>query len=113
MPTTDDRRRVLLLVHRYRHLDGANLDTLPTTDLIQHRVRLVKGTKPSGSSAQRRRPFSKEWWLQKLITDGLNGGVYERTQSANRQLSDWNAQAVLVDKIENPTPADKPRLTFS
>lgn len=43
------RRRVLLLIYRYRHLDGANLNTLLTTDLIQHRIRLVEDIKPTGS----------------------------------------------------------------
>ena len=76
-------------------------------------MRLVEGTKPSGSGIQKRRPADQEWWLQKLIIDGIAGGVYERTQSVNGRLSDWNARAVLVDKVENPTPLDEPRLTFS
>ncbi|SLM37975.1 Ribonuclease H-like domain [Lasallia pustulata] len=54
----------------------------------------------------------KEWWLRKLVQDGMLGGVYERTQHANGRLSAWNARAVIVDKEEDPKPTDEPRITF-
>ncbi len=44
--------------------------------------------------------------------DGIKGGVYELAEPANGRLSPWNARAVIVDKVENPTPEDEPRVTF-
>src|SRR5215469_630394 len=109
----DRRIDVIRLLYTYRHLQGGSLDNLPPTDLIQHRVRLQPGTKPKSYARQKRWPPHKEYWLRKLIQDGIQGGIFERTQSANGELSAWNYQAVLVDKVENPTPQDKPRLTFN
>jgi hypothetical protein len=40
-------------------------------------------------------------------------GIYERKSTANGQLSAWNAQAVLVDKSDNPGPNDEPQVTFN
>lgn len=112
-PTLEDRRKVLCLLWKYRHLNGSkDLSDLPCTDLIVHRVRLKAGTKPVNNRLQKRWPEHTEWWLRKLVTDGLKGGIYEHTTAANGRLSEWNARAVLVDKVENPTPADEPRLTF-
>jgi len=50
--------------------------------------------------------------MRKLVMDGLLGGVYELTEPANGRLSPWNARAVMVDKVEDPTPEDEPRMTF-
>lgn len=47
------------------------------------------------------------------MNDGIQGGIYEHTITANGRLSAWNAQAVLVDKVPNPKPTDEPRLTFA
>lgn len=60
----------------------------------------------------RRWPAHTEWWIQKIIQEGIDGGVYEYTERANGRLSPWNARAVVVDKVENPTPADEPRVTL-
>ena len=113
IPTREDRFKVLQLVYQYRHLNGTGLIDLPPTDLITHRVTLVPGTKPHAVRFQKRWPPQKEWWLRKLIQDGLEGGIYERTETANGRPSEWNAQAVLVDKVENPGPHDEPRITFN
>lgn len=78
-----------------------------------HRVKLLPGTKPVSVKSQKRWPAHTEWWLQKLIDDGIKGGIYEHTITANGRLSEWNSRAVLVDKIPNPTPVDEPRLTFA
>ena len=51
--------------------------------------------------------------MRKLVSDGLKGGVYKLTEPANSCLSRWNAHAVMVDKVENPKPTDKPRMTFN
>ena len=50
--------------------------------------------------------------MQKLVQDGLQGGVYELTEPANGRLSQWNARAVMVDKSENPKPSDDPLMMF-
>ena len=112
IPTKADELRVLQLLYSYRHLNGTNLDSLPATDLIVHRARLTPGTKPSSEGAQFRLAPHKEWWLRKLVQDGMSGGIYERTQHANGRLSAWNARPVIVDKEENPKPTDEPRITF-
>lgn len=50
--------------------------------------------------------------MRKLVSDGIKGGIYERTNLVDGRLSQWNTRAVLVDKTENPLPTDEPRLTF-
>ena len=112
VPTPEARRKVLSLFYYYRHLNGTDLKDLPCTDLITHRVRIKPGTKPASNPIQKRWPAHTEWWLRKIIGDGLDGGVYELTEPANGRLSQWNARAVIVDKVENPTPEDEPRVTF-
>ena len=113
IPSAADELQVLQLLYSYQHLNGANLDTMPATDLITHRVRLSPDTKPYAARAQIRWAPHKEKWLRKLVQDGMKGGIYKRTQSANGRLSAWNAQAVLVNKVENPGPNNEPRLTLN
>ncbi len=43
----------------------------------------------------------------------FKNGIYERTHSANSRLSDWNIRVVFINKIENPTSQDKPRMIFN
>lgn len=47
------------------------------------------------------------------MSDGIEGGIYEHTITANGRLSEWNSRAVHVDKVEDPKPTDEPRLTFA
>ena len=110
--TAAQRLRVLQLLWQYKHLNREDLRDLPCTDLITHRVRIAPGTKPASSKFQKRWPAHTEWWLRKLVQDGLEGGVYELTEPANGRLSLWNARAVMVDKVEDPKPTDEPRMTF-
>ena len=112
IPTEAARHQVLCLFYHYRHLNGTDLKDLPATDLITHRVRIKPGTKPASNTVQKRWPAHTEWWLRKIINDGIEGGVYELSQPANGRLSQWNARAVIVDKVENPKPEDEPRVTF-
>jgi hypothetical protein len=112
IPGEGARRKVLLLLYAYRHLDGLDLANLPATDLITHRVRIAPGTKPANNPHQKRWPQHTEWWLRKLVSDGVDGGIYESTITASGRLSPWNARAIVVDKVENPTPEDEPRITF-
>ena len=110
--TEAQRHKVLCLLYHYRHLNGTDLTDLPCTDLITHRVRIAPDTKPASNTTQKRWPAHTEWWLRKIIQEGLDGGVYELTEPANGRLSRWNARAVVVDKVENPRPEDEPRVTF-
>lgn len=111
IPNNEERVKVLQLLYQYRHLNSVDLSDLPPTDLIMHRVKLAPGIKPY-SVSQRRWPQHLEWWLRKLVQDGIRGGVYERTDLVDGRLSPWNARAVMVDKVENPKPTDEPRMTF-
>lgn len=112
VPTEAARHKVLCLFYHYRHLNGSDLRDLPCTDLITHRVRIKPGTKPASNTVQKRWPAHTEWWLRKIIGDGIEGGVYELTEPANGRLSLWNTRAVIVDKVEDPKPEDEPRVTF-
>ena len=112
VPTPMDRLLVLRLLYQYRHLDGEDFTNLPSTDLITHRVSITPGTKPFAARSQKRWPQHTEWWMRKLVQDGLLGGVYELTEPANGRLSLWSARAVMVDKSEHPLPSDEPRMTF-
>ena len=112
IPTPRDKLRVLQLLYQYKHLNREDLTDLPCTDLITHRVRIAPGTKPASARSQKRWPAHTEWWMRKLVQDGLEGGVYQLTEPANGRLSLWNARAVMVDKVENPKPTDEPRMTF-
>lgn len=38
--------------------------------------------------------------------------MYELTEPANGRLSQWNARAIIIDKIENPTSEDEQRVTL-
>lgn len=69
--------------------------------------------KPYAVAQQRRWPPGKERWLYKIVEDGLACGMFERTIAANGKLSDWNAQAVLVDKTDDAGLDDEPRITFN
>ena len=84
--TEPQRHKVLCLLYHYRHLNGTDLKDLPPTDLIQHRVYMTPGLKPVNAKQKRYAP-SRERWLRKLITEGMEGGVYESTIAANGQLS--------------------------
>ena len=110
--TDEDKHRVLMLLYQYRHLNSVDLTDLPCTDIISHNVELIPGTKPYAVKSQKRWPTHIEWWIQKIIQDGIDGGIYEYTQSANERLSPWNARAVVVNKVENSTSEDEPRITF-
>ena len=112
VPSQEAYQTVIQLLYQFRHLNSADLTNLPPTDLIVHRVKLAPGTKPH-SVPQRRWPPHMEWWLRKLVQDGIRGGVYERTDLIDGRLSPWNARAVLVDKVKNPTPQDELQMTYN
>ena len=112
LPTEAARHKVLSLFYHYRHLNCTGLEDLSCTDLITHRVRVPPLAKPVSNPVQKKWAPHIQWWLQTIVEQGLAGGIYEHTEAANGRLSRWNARAVVVDKVENPTPQDEPRVTF-
>lgn len=111
--TEEQKNSLKRLLFTYQDLNSTELEDLPPTDLYVHRVRLKEGTQPFSRVRQRRWPPGKEFWLRKIINEGLKCGMYERTIEANGKLSDWNAQAQIVDKSDNPGEWDEPRITFN
>ena len=61
---------------------------------------------------QKKWPSHIEWWLKKIIGNGITGKVYEYIEPINGKLSLWNTKTVIVDKVNNPGPNDEPRVTF-
>jgi hypothetical protein len=53
------------------------------------------------------------FWLNKLIQEGIDAGMFEPTVVAIGQLSDWSAEPNLVDKFDGPGEWDEPRLTLN
>ncbi|KEQ83933.1 hypothetical protein M438DRAFT_335660 [Aureobasidium pullulans EXF-150] len=104
-----DRLEVLQVLWTYRDLESTSVDDMgPPTDLILHRTSVKAGTPPYKAKAKRL-AHDKEWWLRKIVLQGIEAGMYERTTVANRKLSNWGADAVLVKKEGK----DEPRLTFN
>jgi len=83
--------RVKRLMYTYREINATELKDIPPTDLYEYKVRLKEGTKPFSAKGQKRWPLAQKNWLDKIIHEGLECGVFERTMTANRELSDWNA----------------------
>ncbi len=48
------RHKVLCLLYHYRHLDEKDLNNLPCTDLITHRIQIAKETKSTSNLTQKR-----------------------------------------------------------
>lgn len=106
-------QEALCVFYHYRHLECEDMSDLPYTDLLTHRVNIPASAKPSSNPVQKRWPPHTEQWMRTLVMQGIRGGVYERTESANGRLSPWNVRIVMVDKVENPTPEDEPRMAIN
>ncbi|KAI0995731.1 hypothetical protein K3495_g12450 [Podosphaera aphanis] len=98
IPNQKEVDQVKRLLYTYKELNATELSHIPPTDIYEHKVRLRKGTKPHSVKFQRRWPPEKEFWLMKIDKEAMACGMYERTLTANGELSDWNADAVLVNK---------------
>ena len=83
---TEHQYKVLKLVWTYHDLGAKDLKDIPPTDLILHCVRLRTGTTPY-SHKQRKYARNKEWWLRKIVQEGVDAGMYERTSSGGKPLS--------------------------
>ncbi len=104
-----DLHELLSLFWTYRDIESKEIrDMGPPTDLIIHRASIKAGTPVYKSKPKRYAP-DKEWWYRKIVTEGIENGMYERTVVANGRMSPWAADAVLVKKAGK----DEPRLTFN
>ena len=108
VPNAEEKMKVLQLLWTWRDLGTARLEDIEATNLFQYRVQLKEGTTPY-SSKQRRFANDKEWWFRKIVQEGIDAGMYERTVTANGKISEWNAAPVMV-----PKPGQvQPRLAFN
>lgn len=104
-----DREEVLITLWTYRDLESTGIEDMgPATDLIKYRTFVREGI-PIYKAKAKRLATDKEWWVRKLVLEGLRSGMYERITVANGKLSQWGADAVLVKKPGR----DEPRLTFN
>jgi hypothetical protein len=103
--------KIIRLLFHCKYLNSTDFINLFVTDLIMHRVRLISEIKSSSRSQKKWSP-QKKWWLRKLIQQEIDEEIYERIDRRDDRLSSWNAQAMLVDKIENSESANESRMTF-
>lgn len=47
-----------------------------------------------------------------MVANNIENNIYESTLEANGRLLPWNSKAIIINKVDNLTLADKPRLTF-
>ncbi|PGH01975.1 hypothetical protein GX51_04907 [Blastomyces parvus] len=78
--------------------------------ILVHKANLKPGMKPHSVKSQRLYSSMHEWWMRKLIKEGIEGVIYESTLAANGSLSRWNARVVLVLKEVDGSLNDEPRL---
>ena len=97
----------------WRDLNATTVKDIPPTDLIVHRVRLKPGVLPWNRSRRKHWSPGRQYWLNKLVQEGIDAGMFESTVAANGSLSDWSAEPNLVDKFEGATEWDEPRLTLN
>ena len=79
IPTKTNRITVLQLFYEYKHFNGTDFTKLPCTDFIVYRIRFSANTKPRSIFKQKRRFIYIEWWLRKLVQNGIDGNIYEFT----------------------------------
>ncbi|KAI0992935.1 hypothetical protein K3495_g15249, partial [Podosphaera aphanis] len=89
---------------------NSQLEIAPT-DLYTHRVRLSPGTKPHNDMRKIRLSDRQRFWLNKVVDEGLQCGMYERTTARGKGLSSWNAKPVVVPKDSDPN--SEMRVTFN
>ena len=106
------REEIMRTFFAYRDLNAVALSDIPPTDLYLHQPRLKDGLRPWNRSPRRRWTDPERYWLNKLVGEGIETGMYEYTMSANHGLSDWSAEPVLVVKDLSDLWAER-RLTFN
>lgn len=83
---------------------------LPSTDLLQARVRLKPGAVPYAMKGHRRMLPRHQAFFETTINEGLDCGLYERTP-VGEKISPWSAPPVIVVKVPDDPNSDL-RLTF-
>ncbi|PHH70411.1 hypothetical protein CDD82_7155 [Ophiocordyceps australis] len=109
--TDDLREDVMRTLFTYRDINAVSVGDVSATDLFVHEPRLAPGTKPWAKSRRKRWTAVERYWLDRLVSECLEAGIFEYTMVANGRLSDWSAEPVLVPKTDNPW--DENRLTFN
>ena len=107
-----NRHKMLCLFYHYRHFNDIDLTNLSCIDLLIHKIRIKSDTKSANIITQKRWSVHIEWWLRKIITDGMKNEIYEFIESANGRLSRWNVKIVVMNKIENSTSKNESKVTF-
>ncbi len=77
---------LLKLLWVYQDVEAITLKDIPPTDLITHRIQLKEGTKIHKAKYQKLSQDC-EWWLRRIIEEGIDAGMYERTVTANGRPS--------------------------
>jgi hypothetical protein len=85
-PGESEKMDVLRLLYTYKDPSATDLRDLPATELIQHRVLPREDTKPHNTK-NRQFTHDKEWWIRKIVQEGMECGKYEKTATANGRLS--------------------------
>jgi hypothetical protein len=100
------------LLYTYRHINAVELEDITPTDLYIHRVRLKEGTKPWRAKHKKKYTPRQQYWLNRIIQEGVQAGMYERTiHGIHGKLSNWAANPNLVEKPRTG-PNGPMRLTF-
>ncbi|KAG6312010.1 hypothetical protein E4U44_003730 [Claviceps purpurea] len=73
--------------HAYRELNASSTADIPATGLYKY-------------------------WVNSLVMEGSESGMYKSTMASNGQMSDWRAEPVLVLKDESDPWAEQ-RLTLA
>ena len=89
-------------------MGAIHLKDIPPTDLITHRIQPREGTKIHNAK-YKKLSQDREWWLRRIIEEGMDAGMYEKIVTANGCPSKWNANPVFVPKPGQ----EQPRLTFN
>ena len=51
--------------------------------------------------------------MLKIVKEGLKYGIYKHIIHTNKELSMWNVNTVLINKVKDLTPINMPQLTFN
>ncbi|KAG6165832.1 hypothetical protein E4U51_004065 [Claviceps purpurea] len=87
---------IMRTLHAYRELNASSTADIPATGLYVHAPRLK----------------DDKYWVNSLVMEGSESGMYKSTMASNGQMSDWRAEPVLVLKDESDPWAEQ-RLTLA
>lgn len=99
----DAREDVMRTLWTYRDVGAGDVSDIPATDLYTHVPRLKDDIKPWNRSPRKRWTEPQKYWLNRLVSEGIESGMFEYTSAANGSFLDWSAEPVLVLKdLMNP-----------